>query len=63
MENVFCAVEVLDNGAPLIIFCIVLNADLGPGFEKNDPQGLKTLPYVSCLMKDNVEVIHFHLKS
>ena len=26
------------------------------------PQGLKTLPFVSNLMKDNIGVIHFHIK-
>ena len=30
---------------------------------KAGPQGLKMLPFVSCHMKDNVEVIHFHIKS
>ena len=30
--------------------------------EKLMPQGLKALPFVSCHMKDNVEVIHFHVK-
>ena len=30
---------------------------------KAGPEGLKTLPFVSCHMKDNVEVIHFHIKS
>ena len=30
---------------------------------KTGPQGLKTLPFFSSNMKDNVEVIHFHIKS
>ena len=30
--------------------------------EKPRPQGLTTLPFISCHMKDNVEVIHFHTK-
>ena len=30
---------------------------------KTEPQGLKTLPFFSSNMKDNVEVIHFHINS
>ena len=30
---------------------------------KTGPQELKTLPFVSCHMKDNVKVIHFYKKS
>ena len=30
---------------------------------KTEPQGLKPLPVISCHMKDNVKVIHFHVKS
>ena len=29
---------------------------------KTGLQKLKILPFVSCHMKDNVEVIHFHVK-
>ena len=34
----------------------------GP-LQKTGPQGLKLLPSFSSNMKDNVEVIHFHIKS
>ena len=34
----------------------------GPAGE-TEPQRLKTLSFVSCHMKDNVEVIHFHIQS
>ena len=30
---------------------------------KTGPQGLKALPFFSSHMKDNFEVIHFHIKS
>ena len=30
---------------------------------KTRTQGLKTLPFVSCHVKDNVKVIYFHIKS
>ena len=30
---------------------------------KTGPQGLKKLPFVSNLMKDNIEVINFYIKS
>ena len=30
---------------------------------KTEPQGLKTLPFISCHIKDRIEVIHFHMKS
>ena len=30
---------------------------------KTGPYGLKSLSFDSCYMKDNVEVIHFHVKS
>ena len=30
---------------------------------KTGPQGLKTLLFISSHMKDNVAVIHFHIKS
>ena len=38
--------------------------DLGKNrpLRKSGPQGLKTLPFFSSDMKDNVEVIHFHIK-
>ena len=32
-------------------------------FRKTVHQGLKMISFVSCLMKDNVKVIHFHIKS
>ena len=55
----------------LIVLCIVSNRtrtrilDLrknGP-LGKTGPQGLKTLSFFSRNVKDNVEVIHFHIKS
>ena len=53
----------------LIILCIVPKPDPHHGSEKkqtcwkNRSQGLKTLSFFSSKMKDNVEVIHFHVKS
>ena len=32
------------------------------GVWRTGSQGLKTLPVVSCCMKDNVKMIHFHIK-
>ena len=29
---------------------------------KTGPQGLKTLPFFSSNMKDNIEMVHFHIK-
>ena len=33
----------------------------GP-FGKTGPQGLKTLSFISCHIKNNVEEIHFHIR-
>ena len=53
----------------LIVLCIVLKPDPDPGSKKkrtpwkNQSQGLKTLSFFSSNIKENVEVIHFHVKS
>ena len=55
----------------LIVLFIVLkpDPDLDSGSEKKrtlgkiEPQGLKMLSFFLSSMKDNVELIHFHVKS
>ena len=50
-KNLTCTRDLIDNRPQK-------NGPVG----KTGPQGPNTLSFVSCHLKDNVEVIHFHLK-
>ena len=41
----------------------ILNLRKSGTVQKTRPQGLKTFSFVSCHMKNNIEVIQFHIKS
>ena len=64
-----CSLKMCLNGFSITRHCLKTKRGSGPWTcEKTDPfknwtSSPKMLSFVSCNMKDNVEVIHFYIKS